>query len=490
MGGLGGGTLPATITYAIMGGGGGAGDSNNACDNPTVPQAAGGNGGGIIYIRAGSITNAGTLLANGQNALPGGRDAAGGGGAGGSVVVLTGTNAPALTINANGGEGGNTAYSGSGGVAVAFLRAGETQGPGAGGGGGAIVRSSNITGFTASTFAGGAGGKVFPVNGNTTINNAYGAGSGGGAAATVPFVPTAQSIDGNCLPQLQVNKLTTTPVVTLPGKNTAQYVISIANTGPGTAVGVTLNDVLPVPFQYAPATAPLNVIGVAYAGNAAGTTNPTTGTGTATLVVGTPGSNLLTNSYLLPPASTVTFTVTIVVNGGGVTPTLNFPFQNSATVGYLDPLRTTATAQVSPGTAYAGTTTVAPGSNYASGSSTQDDVRVLGSVNLAITKTNGTTTLGAGSTTAYTITMANFGSFPAVSATFKDPVAAGLSCTTVTCTQFGAAVCPTPAATATTIALMQGAGIVIPNLPPTPAVSPPADRVEFAVTCGVTATGQ
>jgi uncharacterized repeat protein (TIGR01451 family) len=489
MGGLGGATFPATVTYVLMGGGGGAGDSNNACDNPLIPQAAGGNGGGIVYIRAGSITGAGTLLANGQNALPGGRDAAGGGGAGGTVVVLTGTNAPALTINANGGEGGNTAYGGSGGVPVTFLRAGETQGPGAGGGGGAVVRSSNITFPTAATFAGGAGGKVFPVQGSqATISNAYGAGSGGGAAATVPFVPTSQSIDTNCLPQLQVNKLTTTPVVVLPGNNTAQYVISIANTGPGTAVGVTLNDILPVPFQYAPATAPLNVIGVAYAGNAAGTANPTTGTGTSTLVVGTPGSNLLTNSYLLPPGSTVTFTVTIVVNGGGVTPTLNFPFQNSATVGYLDPLRITNTAQVSPGAPYAGTTTVAPGSNYASGSSTQEDVRVLGSVNLAITKTNGTTTVAAGSTTAYTITIANFGSFPAASATFKDPVAAGLSCTTVTCTQFGTAVCPAPAAT--TIALMQGAGIDIPSLPPTAAASPPANRVEFLVTCGVTATGQ
>jgi uncharacterized repeat protein (TIGR01451 family) len=167
---------------------------------------------------------------------------------------------------------------------------------------------------------------------------------------------------------------------------------------------------------------------------------------------------------------------------------LNFPFQNSATVGYLDPLRVTATAQVSPGTAYAGTTTVAPGSNYASGSSTQEDVRVIGSVNLAITKTNGTTTVASGGTTAYTITIANFGSFPAVSATFKDPVATGLSCTTVTCAQFGTAVCPAPAAT--TITLMQGTGIDIPNLPPTAAASPPANRVEFLVTCGVTATGQ
>ncbi len=243
-----------------------------------------------------------------------------------------------------------------------------------------------------------------------------------------------------------MNKLTTTPVVTLPENNTAQYLISIAHTGPGTGA----------------------------------------------LMVGTPGSNLLANAYLLPPGSTVSFTVTIVVNGARVTPTLNFPFQNSATAGYLDPLRTTATAPVTPGTTYAGTTTVAPGSNDASGSSTQEDVRLLGSVNLAITKTNGTTTVASGSTTAFTITItiANFGSLPAVSATFQNPIAAGLSCTTVTCTRFGSAVCPTPAATATTIALLQGAGIVIPNLPPTPVASPPANRVEFVMTCGVTASGQ
>jgi uncharacterized repeat protein (TIGR01451 family) len=484
MGGLGGGTFPATITYTIMGGGGGAGDSNNACDNPLVPQAAGGNGGGIIFIRAGTITNGGTLLANGQNALPGGRDAAGGGGAGGSIVVLTGTAAPALTISAVGGQGGNTAYSGSGGVPVAFLRAGETQGPGAGGGGGAVVLSNNITGVV-PTLTGGASGRVFPVQGSqATISNAYGAGGGGGLSTTVPFSPVPQAVDANCLPQLQVNKFTTTPVVAFPDRTTALYVISIANTGPGTAAGVTLRDTLPTPFQFVPP----GQVGLTYGGNSLGPVNPTTGTGTQNFVVGTPGSNTTTTSFLLPPNTTVTFTVTVTVNGGGTTPTLNIANQNTATVSYLDPFRTVTTAQVTPGQAYAGTTTVAPGSNYNSASSTQEDVRVLGSVNLAITKTNGTTTLAAGSTTAYTVTVANFGSFPAASATFKDPTAAGLACTTVTCTQFGTAVCPT--APNTTIALMQGTGIVIPNLPPTPLASPPANRLEFLVGCGITATGQ
>jgi hypothetical protein len=486
VGGLGGGTLAANINNLIMGGGGGAGDSNNACDNATVPQAAGGNGGGMIFIRAGAISGNGTLLANGQNALPGGRDAAGGGGAGGTVVVLTGTNAPALAIQANGGEGGNTAYAGSGGVATTFLRAGETQGPGAGGGGGAVVRSSNITGFTSVAFTGGAGGKVFPVNGNTGINNAYGAGAGGGVAATAPFVPTLFSLDANCLPQLQVNKITTTPVVAFPDSTTAQYVISIANTGPGTAVGVTLADTLQTPFQYAPATAPNNQIGLTYAGNSAGPASPTTGTGTQSFVVGTPGSNTTSTAFFIPPNSTVTYTVTIVVNGGGQTPTLNIPYQNTATVNYLDPFRSVATTQVTPGTAYTGTAVTAGGTNYNPASSTQEDVRVLGSVNLQITKTNSVGTLTAGTTTAYTITVANLGSFPTVSATLADPAVAGLRCTAVSCQSFGTAVCPTgPLA----INTLQTTGLVIPLLPPTTG-TPPTNRLVFTVSCGVRATGQ
>jgi uncharacterized repeat protein (TIGR01451 family) len=489
MGGLGGGTLAASINNLIMGGGGGAGDNNNACDNLTIPQAAAGNGGGIIFIRAGTVSGNGTLLANGQNALPGGRDAAGGGGAGGTVVVLTSTNTPALAIQANGGQGGNTAYAGSGGVATTFLRAGETQGPGAGGGGGAVVRSSNIPavgGFTSVAFNGGAGGKVFPVNGNTSINNSYGAGAGGGIAATAPFVPTSQNIATNCLPQLQVNKITTTPVVAFPDSTTAQYVISIANTGPGTAVGVTLADTLQTPFQYAPAIAPNNQIGLTYVNNAAGPASPTRGTGTQSFVVGTPGSNTTSTAFFIPPNATLTYTVTVVVNGGGQTPTLNIPYQNTATVNFLDPFRSVATTQVTPGTPYTGTSTTAGGTNYNPASSTQEDVRVLGSVNLQITKTNSVGTLTAGGTTAYTITVANLGSFPTVSATLADPVAAGLSCTAVTCQSFGTAVCPTgPLA----ISTLQSPGLVIPLLPPTTG-SPPTSRLVFTVTCGVGATGQ
>jgi uncharacterized repeat protein (TIGR01451 family) len=251
-------------------------------------------------------------------------------------------------------------------------------------------------------------------------------------------------------------------------------------------VGVTLQDTLQSPFRYTPTLAPINQIGVGTTGNAAGPASPVIGSGTQTFVVGTPGSNALTNSWLLPPASTVTYTVTVRIDGGG-SPTVGTAYQNSVTLNYLDPFRTVTTAQVSPGGTY-GNGAAVGGSNYASGSSTQEDVRVVGSVELRVTKTNNVGTLTAGSTTSYTITVANFGPLEAANALLTDPVTPGLSCTSVTCTAFGTAQCPAPAAT--TLANLQGGGITLPLLTATTAGPPPPNRLELRVQCNVTATGQ
>ncbi len=100
--------------------------------------------------------------------------------------------------------------------------------------------------------------------------------------------------------------------------------------------------------------------------------------------------------------------------------------------------------------------------------------------NLSITKTDGTATVNAGGTTTYTIVVTNAGPSPANGAVFTDPAATGLSATGVTCgSESGGAVCPTPANT--TVALMQGAGIVIPTLPS-------GSSVTFTVIADVTAT--
>ena len=471
MGGLGGGTLASSINSLIMGGGGGAGDNNNACDNPATLQAAGGNGGGVIFIRAGSISGSGTLLSNGQNGYPGGRDGTGGGGAGGTVVVLTSTNNPALTIRANGGQGGNTGWSGSGGVAgPTQLRGGETQGPGGGGGGGSVVNSSNISFGTAPTFTGGASGAVFP-SVTTSIFNAYGSGSGGGNSATVPFVPTAQSLAANCLPQLVVSKVTTSPLIIGPTlTTTATYQINVSNTGTGGAAGVALSDILPTPFTLTSTVATINSVSVA--GPSPATANSP---GSATPVIGTAGGTVA-NSFVVPPGGNVTATFSVKLN------TTTFAtYQNPATAVFSDPFRTATTPTITPGGNYSIGGTVG-GSNYASASSTAEDVKlVAGTTSLTISKTDGVANVVAGSTTSYTITVANLGPTAAPGATLTDPPAAGLSCTSVTCAvSAGTATCPA----SPTVAALQSTGLQI-----TPTFNANS-TVTFKVTCSVTATGQ
>ena len=97
-----------------------------------------------------------------------------------------------------------------------------------------------------------------------------------------------------------------------------------------------------------------------------------------------------------------------------------------------------------------------------------------------VTKTNGAGTLTAGTTTSYTITVANFGPSAADGSIIVDPAATGLSCTTVTCSATAANMCPpTP-----TVGALQSTGLAIS---PTFAINTTAT---FVVTCDVTATGQ
>lgn len=86
------------------------------------------------------------------------------------------------------------------------------------------------------------------------------------------------------------------------------------------------------------------------------------------------------------------------------------------------------------------------------------------SANLSITKTNGQTGVQAGSAVSYTVVVSNAGPNAANNAIFADPAVANLTVSGVTCGSIaGGAACPT--AGNTTVALMQGAGIVIPTLP-------------------------
>jgi uncharacterized repeat protein (TIGR01451 family) len=148
--------------------------------------------------------------------------------------------------------------------------------------------------------------------------------------------------------------------------------------------------------------------------------------------------------------------------------------------------RVFATITAAPGSSVSNVVTVAgigyTDSNPANNQATDTD-NVIGQANLTVTKTNSpTTTVTAGGTTSYIVTVSNAGPATAQNITLTDPAVAGLSCSAVTCTGVvGAATCPAPAGV--TIAALQGAGIALPLMTPPSSVS-------FRIDCGVTATGQ
>jgi uncharacterized repeat protein (TIGR01451 family) len=141
------------------------------------------------------------------------------------------------------------------------------------------------------------------------------------------------------------------------------------------------------------------------------------------------------------------------------------------------------------------TTAVSPsGANLTEGASVQGNAgyvfkansastnsAVQSCVSLSINKTNGRTTVVPGAAVTYNIVVGNAGPSAADGTVLRDPAVAGLSCTSITCTGVtGLAVCPLPANT--TVALLQGAGIVLPTLPANTSVT-------FQLACNVTATG-
>lgn len=201
-----------------------------------------------------------------------------------------------------------------------------------------------------------------------------------------------------------------------------------------------------------------------------------------------------TNTLIVDPgvAGLVKSTITCVFTAGSLCPTslsvlglegagLTIPRVNAlGTVTF----RVFANVTGAPGTTATNVVTVSgvgytdsnPANNQA-----QDDDFIRGTASLSITKNNFTSTVAAGSTTSYTVTVSLTAGAQVVGAVLTDPVAAGLSCTSVTCTSvIGATSCPTAAST--TIAALQGAGIVLPSM------TAPSSII-FNIVCGVRATG-
>ncbi len=150
-GGYGGRPLDYASGRLFFGGGGGSGDGN---DNNT---GGGGAGGGIIFMNCyGPISGAGTMTSNGNNGVNAfgnapfngiaGEDGAGGGGAGGTIFIRSTSTINGVNLIANGGEGGDQVLTnGPFGPSIT-----EAQGPGGGGSGGyintSIVANTTVNG--------------------------------------------------------------------------------------------------------------------------------------------------------------------------------------------------------------------------------------------------------------------------------------------------------------------------------------------------------
>jgi hypothetical protein len=132
-------------TKIFFGGGGGAGHYNSV-----TPTGGGGNGGGIIFITANNLIGNGyKITANGQTGGSTSSDGASGGGAGGTIIMdILNSYSGSLTLQANGGSGGNENDG---------LNIKRCYGAGGGGGGGVIYFTGSTPVVTLNTSGGNAG---------------------------------------------------------------------------------------------------------------------------------------------------------------------------------------------------------------------------------------------------------------------------------------------------------------------------------------------
>ena len=225
----------------------------------------------------------------------------------------------------------------------------------------------------------------------------------------------------------------------VPTGSTVQFLVTISNAGPANVSSATIADTVPTNFS--------TVTWVCGLGSGTASCSAASGAGNAITLTG----NLNSGSSLLITVTAVTRSASSVA---GVT--------NTAAV-----------------TSPPGINDSTPGNNTAS-ISTQ-----IGVNNLSITKTDGITTVKAGTTTIYTVVVNNTGDYPADGARLFDPVAAGLQCTAPpTCTAAGPATSCPPGLT---MAQLQNAtaptGVALGTFGA-------GGSLTFTFSCGVTATGQ
>lgn len=301
-----------------------------------------------------------------------------------------------------------------------------------------IATVEGASGIAIPTFPSG-GSVTFTVNANVT---AVSGSVSNVATTTVPAGVTEINAANNSatdtdtvtpIADLSISKTDGVTSVNAGGSTT--YTIVVSNAGPSAANGALFRDV---------AATGLNKTSVTCSASG-GAVCPTAPISIAT-VEGASGIAIPT----LPSSGSVTFTVvaSVTATSGSVA--------NTATIA-----------------APAGTT-----DNNAANNSATDTDTVNPIADLSISKTDGVTSINAGSSTAYTIVVNNAGPSAADGALFRDVAATGLSKTSITCSASGGAVCPTAPIS---IATVEGAsGIAVPTLPN-------GGSVTFTVVADVTA---
>jgi uncharacterized repeat protein (TIGR01451 family) len=290
------------------------------------------------------------------------------------------------------------------------------------------------------------------------------------ARLSSPNAPSAVSQTQNTVrsaANLTLSKIASTSVV-YPG-NTFSYTITLANNGTAPAQGIAVYDWLP--------------------------------TGTSTTAD-------LTRRFSYNTATSVVSGALTAVAPARNLPPLQTPYSSGAYAANQEELLWTFTGQTLAVdgtasiqitvTAGSGLPVLAPPNyyynnakaTYATGQSASANpagVNVSPQANLTISKSNGTTTLVAGSTTSYTVTLSNLGPSPAPGSVVKDTASTGLLCNKVTCASAtNSAACPANlplgSAVSPPATTLFAAGESIP-------VFPASSTVVLVVGCSVVATG-
>ncbi len=237
------------------------------------------------------------------------------------------------------------------------------------------------------------------------------AGGGGGTAYTLSVnLPSAD---------LAITK--TDGVTTAVPGGSVTYTVTASNAGPGSANGATVADTFPAAL-----TCTWTCAGA--------------GGGTCTAS----GSGNINDTVNLPTGGSVSYTASCAISASA-TGTLSNTATVSPPAGVVDP-------------------------NPANNSATDTDT-LTPSADLAVTKTDGVTTVTAGTSTTYTITASNAGPSNALGATVADTFPASLTCTW-TCVGVGGGSCTA-----------SGSGNINNNVN-----LPAGGSVTYTATCGIAAT--